>query len=144
MWIDMTGGMAALKAVWNDYTTGYPTETELLTRADVPDDSLAQAQNFLDRGPHQDAAILAGDVLENSLRKLCLRNGVALPRKPKVDAMTAELAKQGAYDSLVEQRLTRLADIWDKATHGQWSEFSSTDVEIMLRQVRDFVTDYSA
>jgi hypothetical protein len=58
--------------------------------------------------------------------------------------MTAELAKKGIYDSLVEQRLTRLADIWEGAAHGQWSDFSSTDVEIMLQQVRDFVTDYSA
>jgi hypothetical protein len=58
--------------------------------------------------------------------------------------MNAELAKKGIYNTLVQKRITWLADIRNRAAHGKWSEFSSADVEAMLRQVRDFVTDFLA
>jgi hypothetical protein len=58
--------------------------------------------------------------------------------------MNAELAKKGVYNTLVQKRVTWLADLRNKAAHGQASGFSAADVENMLRQVRDFVTDYLA
>jgi len=56
--------------------------------------------------------------------------------------MNSELAKKGVYNTLVQKRITWLADIRNKAAHGEWSEFTQADVDTMLRQVRDFVTDY--
>jgi hypothetical protein len=110
----------------------------------VFDDFLEQAQHLFDQGYYQPAAVLAGGVLEDSLRKLSDRNNITLPTKPKLDSMNAELAKKGVYNVLVQKRVTWLADIRNKAAHGLWSEFTVQDVEAMLRQVRDFVTDYLA
>jgi hypothetical protein len=98
---------------------------------------------FNTHGYYQPAAVLAGCVLEDALRKICDRKVITLPSNPKIDAMNAELAKKGVYNTLVQKRITFLADIRNKAAHGQWSGFTSADVEGMLRQVRDFVTDYS-
>ncbi len=141
---DMRRGMAVLRAVWNDYSKGYLIETKMLIRAEVFDDFLEQAQHLFDQGYYQPAAVLAGGILEDALRKLCERNGITLPDKPKLDGMNAELVKKGAYNTLVQKRVTLLADIRNKAAHAQWSDFSSADVENMLRHVRDFVTDYLA
>jgi hypothetical protein len=57
--------------------------------------------------------------------------------------MNAELAKKGVYSVLMQKRITSLADTRNKAAHGQWNDFSSADVEDMLKHVRDFLTDYS-
>ncbi len=141
---DTAQGLAVLRAAWNDYSKGYLIEARSLIRAEVFDDILEQAQHLSDEGYHQPAAVLAGCVLEDSLRKMCERNGITIASKPRLDGMNAELAKKGVYNTLVQKRITWLADIRNRAAHGQWSEFSSTDVENMLRQVRDFVTDYLA
>jgi HEPN domain len=139
---DMAAGLAVIKAGWNDYSKGYLSELRALIRAEVFDDFLEQAQHLFEQGYYQPAAVLAGGVLEDSLRKLCVRSGIALATKPKLDGMNAELAKKAVYNTLVQKRITWLADIRNKAAHGQVTGFSSSDVDTMLRQVRDFVTDF--
>ena len=76
------------------------------------------------------------------MRTLCQRHGISLSARPRLDAMNAELAKKNVYSVLVQKRITWLADVRNKAAHGQSAEFDKTDVERMLPQVRDFVTDY--
>jgi hypothetical protein len=139
---DMAAGLAVIKAAWNDYSKGYLTELRALIRAEVFNDLLEQAQHLFEQGYHQPAAVLAGSVLEDSLRKLCERNSIVLASRPKLDGMNAELAKKGVYNTLVQKRITWLADVRNKAAHGQVTEFSSSDVDTMLRQVRDFATDF--
>lgn len=139
---DMVKGLAVVKAAWNDYSKGYLFEAKALITAEIFDDILEQAQHLLGQGYHQAAAVLAGCVLEDTLRKLCQRNGITLPTKPKLDGMNAELAKKAVYNTLAQKRITWLADIRNKAAHAQWSEFSLQDVENMLAEVRRFVTDY--
>jgi len=138
---DMVRGMAVLKAAWNDHSKGYLVEVKSLIEAEIFDDFLDQAQHLLELGYYQAAAVLAGGILEDSLRKLCARKGVPVSTKPKLDQMNADLAKNGAYNILAQKRITWLADLRNKAAHGEWTEFSSADVDTMLRQVRDFVTD---
>jgi uncharacterized protein (UPF0332 family) len=53
--------------------------------------------------------------------------------------MNDALAKDGAYNSLVQKRVTMLADLRNKAAHGKVSEFSEDDVRDMLAQVRSFM-----
>jgi hypothetical protein len=139
---DMARGLAITKAAANDYSKGYLIETTALIRAEVFGDLLEQSEHLFEQGYYQAAAVLAGGVLEDSLRKLCQTHGVSIPAKPKIDAMNAELTKKGIYSVLVQKRITWLADIRNKAAHGQWSEFDKIDVERMLPQVRDFAIDY--
>ena len=140
----MVQGLAVLQAAWKDYSGGYLIQTGALIRAEVFDDLLEQAQHLFEQGYHQPSAVLAGAVMEDALRKICERNKISLSAIPKLDSMNAELAKKGVYNTLVQKRVTWLADLRNKAAHGQASGFSAADVENMLRQVRDFVTDYLA
>jgi len=139
---DMKRGMAVLSVAWNDYSKGYLIEVKSLIRAEVFDDFLEQAQHLFEQGFYQPAAVIAGGVLEDALRKLCQRAGIPLSAKPKLDIMNAELVKKGVYNTLVQKRITWLADLRNKAAHGKWSEFAASDVETMLAQVRSFATDY--
>lgn len=56
--------------------------------------------------------------------------------------MSVELAKAGIYTKLVQKKITALADLRNKAAHGEWTEFTKKDVENMIRDVRDFMTTY--
>ena len=142
MWIDITRGMAVLKAAWTNTSAAEITETEPRIRPDACDDYLEQAETYFNLGRPQSAAILAGDVLEETLRKLCRVNHVPLVSRLTANDMNLELARRGVYDSEVAQSLAQLTEIWDKANCGLWSEFSKNDVQTMLGQVREFVANH--
>jgi hypothetical protein len=131
-----------LKAAKDDYLNGQLFDLRTLVEAEVFDDLLEQASHLLDLGYYGPAAVVAGCVLEDGLRKLCDRMSIELPPKPKLDWMNSELAKANAYNKLVQKRITMLADVRNKAAHGEWAEFSCVDVEEMVDGVRRFMEDH--
>ena len=144
MWMDISRGMAVLKAAWSfdsAETTVETTPVAEIAGTELTGEFLSEAQAYLNMGRHQSAAILAGDALEEALRRLCSENSVELST---VDGMIAELARRGVYDSLVEQQLAEYTSLHEKAMTGLWSEVSRNDVESMLRDLRAFVVDHVA
>lgn len=133
--------LAILVAAKDDYENGYLFDTQTLIEAEVFDDFLEQAEHLLDQGYFVASAVIAGSVLEDSLRKLCVRNGITLPTKPKLDKMNADLAKAGVYNMLKQKQITALADLRNKAAHGLGG-FTKEDVEAMIKDVRRFMEDY--
>jgi hypothetical protein len=63
-----------LKAAKDDYENGYLFDTRTLIEAEVFDDFLQQAEELFKKGYYQPAAVIAGSVLEDGLRKLCIKN----------------------------------------------------------------------
>ncbi len=133
--------LGVLKAAKEDYENGYLFDTRTLIEAEVFDDFLEQAEHLLSQSYFTASAVIAGSVLEDSLRKLCVKNGITLSAKPKLDAMNAELAKTGVYNLLKQKQITALADLRNKAAHGLGG-FTKADVEDMIRDVRRFMKDY--
>lgn len=131
--------LGTLRAAEDDYEQGLLFDTRLLIEAEVFDDFLDQAAHLLDSGYYQPAAVVIRSVLEDGLRKLCTKHEIALPTRPKLDTMNADLAKRGAYNKLTQKRITALADLRNRAAHGEWEEFTETDVEDMLRSTRQFM-----
>jgi hypothetical protein len=141
MWTDITRGVAALKSVWSLDAAGDAMET-IVPAQDLRGDFLAEAENYLNNGRHQSAAIMAGDALESTLRTLCASNSVLISDKASMLAMNEELARNGIYDNAVEQRVSAAATLSDKANCGLWSDFTKEDVEIMLAEVRAFAEEH--
>jgi len=133
-----------LKAARDDCANGRLFDLRRLVEAEVFDDLLEQSEHLLASGYYQPAAVVAGCVLEDGLRKLCEKNGVVLSSKPKLDTMNAELAKAGLFSKLVQKRVTTLAELRNKAAHGQWNEFTEADVREMVTAVRRFMEEYFA
>lgn len=144
MWNDIARVMAVLRAGWNHSPTVDVTANDATLHDNCADESLARAQRDFERGRHQSAAILAGDLLEETLRKLCHSNQVPLPRKATVDGMNAELVRMGVYDDVRAKQLAEFTGLRDKAVCGLWSEFSKDDVATMLQELRAFVTDHAS
>lgn len=143
-WPNVEQAFGVLLAAKEDFESESFFSLKQLIEADLFDEFLEQAEHLLDAGYFQPAAVVAGSVLEDGLRKLCGANGIALPEHPKLDWMNAELAKKGAYTKLVQKRITSLADIRNSAAHGKWSDFDKSDVVAMVRDIREFMTKYHA
>ena len=109
-----------LLAAKDDYEHEGLFEIRKLVEAEMFDDFLEQAEHLLSSGYFQPAAVLAGAVLEDALRKLCKRQNIDLDERPKLDRMNAELGKVGAYNKFAQKRITALADLRNSAAHGKW------------------------
>ena len=131
-----------LRAAYRDFKGGFLFDMRSLIAAELLGDFLAQAEYLLSEGYHVPAASLAGAVLEDTLRKLCDRRGICYPAKTSINALNVKLAKNKAYDSHVQKRLTALADLRNKADHGQFCQLKPADVEDMVRWVRRFAEEY--
>ena len=133
----------SLKAVFlaakEDYEGGYLRSVRSLVHAELFDNELEQARELQASGYKAAAAVVAGVVLETTLRTLCGDRQIAVG---KLDKMNADLAKGGLYDKLVQKRITMLADIRNNAAHGDTQGFSDDDVIDMIKQVERFVSDY--
>ena len=141
-----TAGRGILSAAREDLTDGWLTTTRGLISAEIFSDFLEMAEYLSGEGYKDPAAVMAGSVLEEHLRQLCQKHGIAtttkkqgspLPRK--ADALNAELAKKNVYNKLDQKNITAWLDLRNKAAHGKYQEYSSEQVSLMLQSVADFM-----
>lgn len=133
--------MAVLDAAREDFEGGYLTSAHDLVRAEVFGSELEQALELLRSKYLIAAAVIAGVVLETTLRELCKRNQIAIG---KLDKMNADLTKAGVYNGIVQKRVTHLAAIRNSAAHGNDAEFKTYDVEAMIEEVEQFLANHLA
>ena len=130
---------ALFLAFKDDYEKGLISSIKYLIEANVFDTELEQAKELLSNKYKLAAAVIAGVVLETALRSLC--DKAEIPHG-KLDKMNADLAKAGTYNSLKQKKITALANIRNSAAHGKDSEFTHKDVEDMIRDIENFLSDY--
>lgn len=88
--------------------------------------------------------MLAGGVLEQHLRKLCDKHGVALSAKPKLETMNTGLAKAGVYGKNEQKQVTAWAGIRNDAAHAEYSRYTGEQVALMAQGIRHFMATYPA
>jgi hypothetical protein len=134
--------LGVLEAAQRAFEGGLLFDMRALISAEVLGDFLEQAEALLSANYHVPAASLVGAILEDTLRKVCLKHEIPLPESTKIDRLNSELARTGVYDKLVQKRITALADIRNNADHGHFDKFTKADVEDMLKWVRNFAADF--
>ena len=136
-----------LKALRADYEAGYLQGVHELIHADLFADFLEMADHLLEEGYKDPAAVIAGGVLEEHLRKLCDKNGIATTsggRPKKADAMNAGLAGGNVYSKLDQKSVTAWLDLRNKAAHGQYGDYMKDQVALMVQGIRDFISRHPA
>lgn len=118
-----------LKSARDDYEHEAIFELRSLITAEVFTEFLDQAHYLREAGYFQPAGVIIGCVLEDGLRKLCIKNGISVSSTEKLDKMNSDLAKLGIYNLLTQKQITAYADLRNKAAHGKWDEFSTDDVK---------------
>lgn len=132
--------LAAMKA---DYAAGYAQTISELIHADLFGDFLEMAQHLSSEGYKDPAAVLAGSVLQEHLRKLCVKNGLPVTdaAKPiKADRLNSDLKAAGVYSGLDHKNVIAWLDLRNKAAHGQYEDYTKPQVDLMISGIRDFLT----
>lgn len=132
-----------LKALRTDYEQGHLESINELIHADIFGDFLEMAKYLLEEGYKDPAAVIAGGVIEEHLRKLCLKNGIDTlqgARPKKADAMNAELVKNSVYTKLDQKNITAWLDLRNKAAHGEYNEYTKENVSLMIQGILHFLS----
>lgn len=138
---------AILQALRDDYEAGHVRSVEQLIHADVFEDFLEMADELQGHGYKDPAAVIAGSVLEEHLRKLASANGEPIEVSPgrtmKADAINARLGKS-VYNKLEQKSVTAWLDLRNKAAHGQYDEYDAGQVAALIAAVREFMVRHPA
>jgi hypothetical protein len=97
----------------------------------------------------QPAAVIAGGVLEEHVRKLCddlkiSTFDASTGRPKKLDAMNADLAKTGLYGKNEQKQITAWCGIRNSAAHAKYDEFDEQHVRAMIDGLRAFISRFPA
>jgi hypothetical protein len=129
---------AVFFAAKEDFEGGYLVSVRNLVQAEVAGSEIDQATELWDSGYTTAAAVVAGVVLETTLRTLCEVNSLPIG---KLDKMNADLVKAGVYNSLKQKSITSLAAVRNSAAHGKTDEFTAQDVKSMISDVQRFAEE---
>ncbi len=146
----LRGYLVGLK---NDYESGILESISEMIEANIAADYLGQAVQLLEEGEsgrfdHIPAAVLAGAVLEDALRRLCQRQTPPIETKrpngsPKtLDPLITDLQRANMFNAAKGDMLKSWAKTRNHAAHGEFNEFTRQDVEQMLTGIRNFLADY--
>jgi hypothetical protein len=129
---------AVFLAAREDFEGGYLNSVRNFVHAELAGDEIDQARELCTSGYSAAAAVVAGVVLETTLRSLCSKRNVPIN---SIDRMNADLCKAGEYNALVQKRVTALAAVRNSAAHGKAGEYSSEDVKNLIAEVERFVAE---
>ena len=151
---DTIDGVAGvLRALRQDYDAGRMQSFRELVHSDLFSDFLSMAEYLLtDENLKDPAAVLAGSVLEEHLRKLCdqhtipttMADSSGKQSPKKLDTMNADLARQTVYGKNEQKQVTAWAGIRNDAAHGHFGNYQHQQVALMLQGIRDFINRYPA
>lgn len=143
----------AAKALLGDYANDRLQTFKESSNAELFDDFLSMAE-FLLEGERlkQPAAVLAGGVLEEHLRKLCDKNHVdstfrdarGNERKKMLDRLNNDLKGRGVYGKTDHKLITAWCEIRNNAAHMNNEDYIESQVEIMIQGIRSFISRFPA
>jgi len=137
-----------LQALKRAYQSGYLQSVHELVHADLFADFLEMAEYLLSEGFKDPAAVMAGGVLEECLRKLSLKHGLSIDdgsgKPKKASSMNDDLTKAKVYEKLEQKSVTSWLDLRNKAAHGKYLEYDKNQVAVYLQGIRDFVVRHPA
>lgn len=136
---DLLQVRAVFDAAREDFEGGMFNSVRSMVQAEVFSNELDQASELMKGGYITAAAVIAGVVLETTLRRLCEDAQI---EPGSLNKMNADLSKSGTYNLLVNKRITALADIRNNAAHGHPDKFTKADVADMIIKVEAFVADH--
>jgi hypothetical protein len=135
-----------LESLRTDWDAGLLVSRDMLVTADAFESFLEQADHLLEQGYKDPAAMIAGAVLESTLRKICDTRGIPYGPKDTMEPLNVALAKQTPplYNKLVQKQITAWADLRNSAAHSRYAEYTKEQVADMLKWVREFAARHLA
>ncbi len=132
-------GKALLEELLAEIDSSWLWTTHGIATAEIYGDFLEMAEELLDSGYKDAAAVIIGGVLEEHLRRLCKKNGISTTtvrdgkaNPKKADSMNADLFNSSVYDKLDQKWVTAALDLRNKAAHGLYDQYDKDRVRSIL------------
>jgi len=143
----------ALRGVQADFESGLFESLQKRIEAEMSVNFLEQAEQLLkEKDNHHysyiPAAVLAGAIVEKSLRSLCERNDPPIKTvkpngQPKaMNALIDDLKKAEVLDEIWSKQLKAWADIRNAAAHGRTEAIKPDQVKSMIGAIPSFLTQF--
>lgn len=138
---DCETGIGILKALRTSIEEGY-FEMALLHSKEFLRGFLAEAESQLSQGRKDAAAVIAGAVLADALRKLCRRYRLPVEEGQTIGALSEKLAKRAVYLEPVQKKILSWTLLREEALSGRCIAYDDEDVKDMIDGLRYFVDNY--
>ena len=142
---------AILLALKEDLSEQNLRTAEELIHGDLLSDFLEMADRLVQDGFKNPAAVLAGSVLAEHLRRLCTKHDVTIHRMldgkriPKnVSQMNDDLAALDIYGQRDKRNVEAWNDLRIKALYGKYNEFTQQEVRNTVSGIRSLMTSHPA
>ncbi len=144
--------MGVIDALLFNVKNEYLTEFSELIHANLFSNFLEMSEHLLDEGYKDAAAVITGSTLENHLKKLAQKYGVTLDytdakgkkRKRSSDQLNIDLSKSKIYSLNDQKQVIAWLGIRNSSAHGKYSEYTSNQVDLMIKGVRIFISSFKA
>ncbi|MDR6195958.1 hypothetical protein [Siphonobacter sp. SORGH_AS_0500] len=140
-------GKGILRAAREEIYGGWLFTVKELVSAEIFSDFLEMSEYLLQENYKDPAAVMAGSVLEEHLRQLCIKNSIPTeivkdgrPIHKKADLMNSELGSTNVYTKLDQKSIVSWLDLRNKAAHGKFTEYTKDQVYLMLQGITNFIS----
>lgn len=148
--VEAKQGIAILEAIRSEIAGGWLSSLKGLIAAELFSDFLDMADHLLESGYKDAAAVIAGSVLEEHLRQLCIKSSIPIEERRddrmvphKADRLNAQLVSAQVYGKLDQKLVTAWLDLRNNAAHGGDQAYNSEQVARCLAGVTEFLARVS-
>lgn len=119
----------------HDFAAGLLNDLEAQVSAQTFDDLLDHAVAYLQERRPEPAAVLAGVVFEDTIRKLCRKHSIP-SNDIQLDSLLSTLVTGGHLSPLERKEGTTAAALRTSATHARWDKFNAQQVDAVIHFTR--------
>lgn len=133
--------MGLLQSAQQEWAGGLLRRIEYILAAETFDNFLDHAAFYHKGDKKVEAAVLASAVLEDTVKKISLKNGLTT-KGQSLEALIDELSKVGAITPVKAKRIKAFSGIRNNALHAEFDDFDIKDVGEMIKGIRELIEDY--
>lgn len=130
-----------LVSVNTEWKYGLLRSIEYIVVAETFDDFIDHASLYHKANKVIEASILASAVLEDTIKKIALKNGIDTNNKT-LEPLIDSLVKADVLTGVKAKRVKSYAGVRNHAMHAEWDKIDIKDVGEIIRGVRELIEDY--
>lgn len=130
-----------LESMYNEWKNGLLGSIEYIVAAETFDDFIDHASHYHKANKAIEASVLASAVLEDTIKKIALKNGVDTDNKT-LEPLIDNLVKADVFTSVKAKRVKSYAGVRNHAMHAEWEKIDIKDVGEMIRGTRELIESY--
>jgi len=131
--------LAYVEGAYDEARYGFVDGLTGMIVGEVFADFLELAEFYASQRQKDSAAMVAGAVLEQGLKRLCEQKKIKVESSNDLAAVNQKLYQAKVYSKLVYQQIHGYNTLRNHAAHGEFDEYDDSQVKLMVMGVRDIL-----